>query len=401
MDTIIFYTASDEAAEIIKNGGLVAVPTETVYGLCANGLDNNAVRKIFEVKGRDEKKPLALMISGAEDIEKYAVDVPDAAYILADKFWPGPLTIVLKARKHIPESVRASSPTIGLRCPDNKITLDLLKKCSLPLAGPSANPSGEQSPVSAKDVLQYFDGKIDAVIDGGESELKKASTVISLADKPFKILRQGALPESEIVDTLISSMKIIGLSGRTGSGKTTALKVAESLGALALDCDKLYAELSETCEELKNELTAEFGEVYIDGSLNRKKLANMVFGDMTALRTLNEISHKYVKREILRRLGAHAMNGGKFAAIDAVELFSGGIGNLCSKCFALIANPEAQIDRIMKRDGISEEMVVKRLDAQKPDSYYINMSDDIIDSRYYGIDDFKELCKQKFMEVFI
>lgn len=400
MKTKVFYSASDEAVQIIKNGGLVAVPTETVYGLCANGLDENAVKKIFEVKGRDEKKPLALMVSGVEDIEKYVSEVPAAARVLADKFWPGPLTIVLNARKSIPEIVRATSPTIGLRCPDKEITLEFLKKCSLPLAGPSANPSGEKSPVSANEVLAYFDGKIDAVIDGGESELKEVSTVISLAETPFKIIRQGALSESEIVDALISSMKIIGLSGRTGSGKTTALKVAEEFGALALDCDKLYAELTESSEDLKHELIAEFGDVYIGNSLDRKKLANKVFGDEAALKSLNKISHKFVKREIFKRLGAHAMQGGKFAAIDAVELFAGDVGKLCSKCFALISSPEVQIERIMKRDGISEEMAVKRLNAQKPDSYYIEMSDDVIESKFDDIDSFKRLCKQKFMEVF-
>lgn len=401
MKTKVFYTASDEAARIIKNGGLVAVPTETVYGLCANALDEKAVKKIFELKGRDEKKPMALMISGAENIGKYALEIPAAALVLADKFWPGPLTIVLKAREFIPEILKASGSTIGLRCPDKKITLELLKKCSLPLAGPSANPSGEKSPVSAKEVLSYFNGKIDAVIDGGESELKEASTLISLAETPFKILRHGALPESEIVDTLISSMKIIGLSGRTGSGKTTALKVAEDMGALALDCDKIYSELTESSEDLKSELTAEFGDVYIGNTLDRKKLANKVFGDEKALKSLNRISHKYVGHEVLRRLGAHAMQGGKFAAIDAVELFAGNVSKLCTKTFALISSYDLQIERIMKRDGISEEMATKRLNAQKPDSYYIEKSDDVIESRFDDIDEFTGLCKQKFKEVFV
>ena len=401
METKVFYTASDEAAEIIKNGGLVAVPTETVYGLCANGLDGNAVKKIFELKGRDENKPLALMISGAEDIEKYALNIPAAALALAEKFWPGPLTIILEAREFIPEIVRASYPTIGLRCPNKKVTLELIKKCALPLAGPSANPSGGKNPVSAKEVLAYFNGNIDAVIDGGESELKESSTVISLAETPYKILRYGALPESEIVDALISAMKIIGLGGRTGSGKTTALKVAEDMGALALDCDKIYSELTESSEDLKSELTAEFGDVYIGNTLDRKKLANKVFGDEKALKSLNRISHKYVGHEVLRRLGAHAMQGGKFAAIDAVELFAGDVVNLCSKCFALISSYDLQIERIMKRDGISEEMAIKRLNAQKPDSYYIEKSDEVIESRFDDIDEFTRLCKQKFKEVFV
>ena len=174
MKTKVFYTASDEAARIIKNGGLVAVPTETVYGLCANALDEKAVKKIFELKGRDEKKPMALMISGAEDIEKYALNIPAAALALAEKFWPGPLTIVLKAREFIPEIVKASSSTIGLRCPDKKITLELLKKCSLPLAGPSANPREKKAPFPQRKCWPTSTAKSMRLIDGGESELKEA-----------------------------------------------------------------------------------------------------------------------------------------------------------------------------------------------------------------------------------
>lgn len=401
MITEIFYEASEKAAQIIKNGGLVAVPTETVYGLCANGLDENAVRKIFAVKGRAESKPLALMISGVEDLEKYAAEIPRAALVLANKFWPGPLTIVLKSKEFIPDIVRARFPTIGLRCPDSGLTLELIKKAGLPLAGPSANPSGKKSPVSAKQVLCYFDGKIDAVIDGGEAELKEGSTVISLAETPFKIIRRGALSEEKIIAALVSSMKIIGLSGRTGSGKTTALKVAGELGALTLDCDRIYAGLTESSEGLKAELTEEFGEVYTGGKLNRGKLAEKVFGNEQALKALNGIAHKYVKNEVLRQLRNHAMQGGRFAAIDAVELFAGDIGGLCDKSFAFVSSPELQIARIMKRDGISREMAEKRLNAQKPDSYYVKMCDDVIESRFDDKEDLKRLCKQKFMEVFV
>ena len=146
MKTEILTNELLRAEEIIKNGGLVAVPTETVYGLAGNGLDEQAVQKIYEVKGRPEVKPLSLMVSGIEDIEKYALNPPPEAYALAEAFWPGPLTIVLKARAFISPTVLAGGSTVGLRCPDSELTLELLKKSGLPLAAPSANPTGEKSP---------------------------------------------------------------------------------------------------------------------------------------------------------------------------------------------------------------------------------------------------------------
>ena len=164
MQTRIICEDISAAAEIIKDGGLVAVPTETVYGLAANGLDEAAVKRVFKAKGRPESKPLSLMVSGSEMIDKLCVEVPKAAYFLSDVFWPGPLTIVLKAKNGIPDIVRAGGETIGLRCPQHPKTMELLKQCGVPLAAPSANPSGEKSPktagflmalISEKEVLSH------------------------------------------------------------------------------------------------------------------------------------------------------------------------------------------------------------------------------------------------------
>ena len=195
MKTELFTNDLSRAAEIIENGGLVAVPTETVYGLAGNGLDAAAVEKIYEVKGRPAVKPLALMVPDAESMGKYCLDVPPQAKTLAARFWPGPLTIVLKARREIPPVVRAGGDTVGLRCPDHASTLELLRLTGLPLAAPSANPSGEESPKNARQVLRYFDGKIEGVIDGGACGIGRESTLISLAETPYRILRRGALGE--------------------------------------------------------------------------------------------------------------------------------------------------------------------------------------------------------------
>ena len=167
MKTAVFTNDLTGAAEILKKGGLVAVPTETVYGLAGNGLDANAVERIYEVKGRPAVKPLSLMVEGAQSMEKYCRKVPPQAKALAARFWPGPLTIVLKAKDTIPSVVLAGGDTVGLRCPDHPKTLELLALTELPFAAPSANPSGEESPKDAKKVLEYFDGRIEGVVDGG------------------------------------------------------------------------------------------------------------------------------------------------------------------------------------------------------------------------------------------
>jgi L-threonylcarbamoyladenylate synthase len=155
------------AAAIIRNGGLVGVPPETVYGLAANGLNEPAVGKIYDVKGRPETKPISLLIAGMADAEQFCRDIPDAAYALAAEFWPGPLTMVLKRQDNVPDIVTAGGDTVGVRCPDHPKTLRLIALAGVPLAAPSANLSGAPSPKSAADVMSVFDGKIDAVIDGG------------------------------------------------------------------------------------------------------------------------------------------------------------------------------------------------------------------------------------------
>ena len=148
------------AAKLIKAGELVAVPTETVYGLAGNGMSEAAVEKIYEVKGRPAIKPLALMVHDPSAMKKYCEDVPPQALSLAKRFWPGPLSIVLKAKQSVPEIVRAGGKTVSLRCPDHPLTLELIKRAGLPLAAPSANPSGKESLKNGESVLNYFDGKI-------------------------------------------------------------------------------------------------------------------------------------------------------------------------------------------------------------------------------------------------
>ena len=154
------------AASLIASGELVAVPTETVYGLACSALNAEAVERVYEVKGRPEVKPLSLMIHKGAAVTRYCENVPRQARVLMDRFWPGPLTIVLRSKDIVPDIVRAGGDTVALRCPDHPMTQAMLKKAKLPFAAPSANPSGGKSPVTAQEVLDYFDGRITAVVDG-------------------------------------------------------------------------------------------------------------------------------------------------------------------------------------------------------------------------------------------
>ena len=361
------------AAEALRKGGMVGVPTETVYGLCVNGLDPDAVAALYEIKGRPEVKPLSLMVAGSSAIDEYCLDVPRAAYTLADAFWPGPLTIVLRADTAlIPAIVRAGGETVGLRCPDHPLTLALLKKAALPLAGPSANPSGQPSPKTAEDVLGYFNGRIDAVIDGGACGFGRESTIIDLSRTPYRILRQGALPREDISAVLTKGVRVIGLTGGTGCGKSTALAVLKERGALALDCDAIYHELLDTSDAMLSELREHFPAAFADGTLDRRTLGTTVFSDADALEALNAITHRYVKAEVTRRLEEFAWNGGTLAVIDAIALTESGLGSLCEFTVAVTAPEEQRLARIMARDGIEREYAKARIAAQKENASFVS-----------------------------
>ena len=190
------------AAEIIKSGGLVAIPTETVYGLGANGLDEEAVKKIFEVKGRPQDNPLILHVWGAEQIEQFAHGVPQAAYALAERFWPGPLTMVLPARSVVPKRTTGGLSTVGLRCPDCEVTRQIIRLAGVPIAAPSANISGKPSFTTAQHVLHDHDGKIPLIVDGGSCRVGVESTIVDLTEERPRLLRPGGVTPEELLEVL-------------------------------------------------------------------------------------------------------------------------------------------------------------------------------------------------------
>lgn len=215
-----FDAILDEAAAIIRKGGTVAFPTETVYGLGADGLNPDAVLKIFEAKERPPGNPLSLLVHSEEDIRKVAKNIPEKAFRLMDAFWPGPLTIVLEKNDTVPEITSGNLPSIGLRMPDHRIPLDLVKRAGTPLAAPSANLSGKPSPSLAIHVLADLEGKINAVIDGGGTAIGLESTVIDMTAEPPAVLRIGAVGIDDLE-------KVIGKVRPTFTGAET--KAGESM----------------------------------------------------------------------------------------------------------------------------------------------------------------------------
>ena len=493
------------AADILRQGGLVAIPTETVYGLGANALDETAVHKIFEAKGRPQDNPLIIHVPGPQWLPRYCEDVPPLAYTLARKFGPGPLTMILKRKKVVPDATTAGLDTVGVRCPDHQVTLAIIREAGVPIAAPSANTSGRPSCTCAADCLEDMEGKIDAVVDGGPCQVGVESTIVDLTCDPPRLLRPGGMPLEaleevvgpltvdkavteplkdgeqpkapgmkyrhyapkapvtvvtgpaeasartieqlakpgdgvicfdEFVDrfdqqtveclgpsrdkriqaqrvfdalrafdskdvqqiyaqcpdsqglglaignrlkkaagfkTVAADQKkvVIGITGGTGSGKTSALNAIRDLGGVVIDCDAVYHEMLNQDAELRHAIEVKFHGVFnSDGSLNRKKLGELVFENKERMAQLNEVIYQFLVPEVQRRA-----RDGNLTAIDAINLIESGVGELCDRTVAVTAPAELRVRRIMARDGIDERYARMRVSAQKSDEFYRSKCD--------------------------
>lgn len=505
METIIFHPEKDknaieEAAAILRRGGLLGIPTETVYGLGADGLNEDAVRHIFLAKGRPQDNPLILHVPDAGWLERCCTDIPPAAYALAERFWPGPLTMILPRRDCVPLRTTGGLDTVGVRCPDHPVTRAIIAAADTPVAAPSGNTSGRPSPTCARHMMEDMMGKIDGIVDGGDCAVGVESTILDLTVQPPRLLRPGGLPLEELeavlgevaVDkavrqrlgdgekakapgmkyrhyapraavtvvtgtprrsaayirehlpagagvicfdeyaplfaghivhrlgsqedklaqaqhvfdalrtfddtdvtaifaqcpdesglglavgnrlkkaagfhTVDVSPLVIGFTGPTGAGKTSALRALERLGGLVLDCDAVYHDLLRKDSTLRDAITGAFGQVFApDGTLDRQRLGTVVFSDPAALDTLNRIIYARLPRELLRRMDE---SSAPVVGIDAINLVESGLCRLCRRTVAVLAPSEQRVRRIMARDGIPEEYARLRVQAQKDDEFY-------------------------------
>ena len=516
MKTIVFHpetdnTAIQQAAAILRHGGLLGIPTETVYGLGANALDETAVLHIFEAKGRPQDNPLILHVPGADWLELYCHDIPPVAYTLAERFWPGPLTMILPRRDIVPLRTTGGLETVGVRCPNHPMTLAIIREAGIPVAAPSGNTSGRPSPTTAQHMLEDMDGKINGIVDGGPCSVGVESTIIDLTVTPPRLLRPGGLPLEALEEVLgtvavdkavrqkladgeqakAPGMKyrhyapkapvtvitgtpgasaayiaahltkhsgvicfdeyaplfeghtihrlgpagdklaqaqhvfdalrtfngtdvteifaqcpdegglglavgnrlkkaagfhvieaprplIVGITGPTGAGKTSALRALEQLGGCVLDCDAIYHDMLRSDDGLRRAITDAFGRVFAaDGQLDRQKLGTLVFGDPQQLERLNTIIYAHLPRELERRMAA---SPAPIIGIDAINLVESGLSKLCDRTLAVLAPVEDRIRRIMARDGISDEYARLRVAAQKDDAFYRTHCTDILEN---------------------
>ena len=195
----LFSAAVKRAVELLRAGEVVALPTETVYGLAANALDSEAVARIYEIKGRPSHNPIIVHVAGMEMAKRCAAQWPPLANKLAKAFWPGPLTMVLPRAEQIPDIVTAGGETVGVRWPSHPFIQEVIRACDFPLAAPSANLSNQISPTNAEHVGKQLGGKIPLIVDGGQSQVGIESTVVDLTAKPPRLLRPGMIHEPALM----------------------------------------------------------------------------------------------------------------------------------------------------------------------------------------------------------
>ncbi|MEO8445910.1 MAG: L-threonylcarbamoyladenylate synthase [bacterium] len=275
MKTEIIKDTDAAAAEIVS-GNVVGLPSETVYGLGANALDESAVLKIFEAKERPRFNPLIVHIENENDLEKYADEISDKVYDLVKMFSPGPITYILKKKKIIPDIVTAGNDNVGLRIPSHPLLREVLKIAKLPIAAPSANRFGKISPTSAEDVLNELDGKIKYILDGGRSLIGIESTVISFINDEVKILRHGFVTKEEI------EKQIGKVSEKTDNEKIISPGQLKSHYA-----PKTPLYQTEDIEMLKKNSNKNIGVLELQKYKDEKEIALNLFSDLRKLDSEN------------------------------------------------------------------------------------------------------------------
>lgn len=331
--------AIEKAGLILRRGGLVAFPTETVYGLGANALDGRAVARIFKAKGRPSDNPVIVHVACREQVSLLTGSFPDSAKVLTDAFWPGPLTLILPVGKGIPEAVTAGLQTVAVRMPDHPVALALIRAAGVPVAAPSANLSGRPSPTSAEHVLQDLNGRIEVILDGGPAGVGVESTVLDLTSQVPVVLRPGGITPEDLreflgkvdVDPAAAAgfyngdrprspgMKYAHYAPRAplqlviGKPEAAAAKIKELAGK-----EKARGRRVGILSFSKSNDFSRFGEVVVAGC--REKPETVAAGLYSALRRFNEIGVDIIFAEGLEEhgVGLAVMNRLKKAAAGRI-----------------------------------------------------------------------------------
>ncbi|MBR6812620.1 MAG: threonylcarbamoyl-AMP synthase [Oscillospiraceae bacterium] len=378
MNTLTLLPGDAEyASKLLTQGELVALPTDTVYGLAAVPGLEDAVKKVYEVKSRPLDKALLLLVSDPDALDKFC-RADRRAWRLAQAFWPGALTIVLEKTDEVSYTVTSGKDTVGLRCPDSFLSRRIIRFAGGAVAAPSANISGLEPPTNAKEVLAQLDGSIAAVVDGGECSVGTPSTIVDLTGKEPVILREGDVALDEINSVLSGSFVCLGVTGPTGAGKSTVLSWLEKQGALVIDCDKLYHSMLQSDELLVEDIERSFPAAVVNGSVDRKILGSLVFADPEKLSLLSDITGPHICRKTDSLTREYLDKGGKMVVYDAIRVLEGGLNRRCDAVIGVVAPEEERIKRIMKRDGIDEAAARARVAAQQKNEYYVNNCDEVI-----------------------
>ncbi|WP_292484490.1 L-threonylcarbamoyladenylate synthase [Methanohalobium sp.] len=326
-----FSESISKAAEILKNRGTVAFPTETVYGLGANALDSISVHKIFSAKGRPPDNPLIVHIASKEQVRDISEDIPDNTFLLMDAFWPGPLTLILKRKNFVPDVTTGGLNTVAIRMPDNATAIELIKKAGVPIAAPSANISGKPSPTTAEHVISDLYGKIDAIVDGGAVDIGVESTVVDMTSNKPILLRPGGIGVEDLkkyipdIETGYNSEKLTDKKVKSPgmkyihyspSSKVVLVegfyRVSDKINQVISDYHKngLYVGLLVT-NETADQITDKNVNIFLLGNRdNIKKVANNLFKGLRTLDNLNldviivdgSIKHEGIGSAVINRL---------------------------------------------------------------------------------------------------
>lgn len=311
----------EKASKIIRDGGLVLFPTETVYGIGANALNDEAVKKIFVAKGRAQDNPLILHISDMEMLDQIAEDISELEYHLMDTFWPGPFTIVLNKKDGIANVATCSGYTVGVRMPSNKIAHDLIKNAKVPIAAPSANISGKPSGTKLQDIIEELQDKVDYILDGGESDIGLESTVVRVIESEVRILRPGKIAKEDIekvVDNVQIDKNIMGQLANNEKVLSPGMKYRHY--APTTHCTLVY---SEDNEKMVNEILkiakTNKKALVLATTENKERYADFDCLDIGSKNNLLEISHNIFS--LLRKIDTYKVD---IAIIEGVK--SEGIG---------------------------------------------------------------------------